>query len=211
MKGLICLWGLIRGDINSVVENYKLMFPNYKLDFLISTWEDQMIDENLFFKVLRFPSPTDQYLDQIKFPYTKQLAADPKVQKFRVGIYSLFFHNFKIGEFLKEINGQYDMLAKARTDLIFHTNHEFDFSQDICYIPENRYCGGGFVNDHFVCGKFDYVKKALKMDVFDDFFEVLENSFNSEVANLKMIVDNGCKIVQFPFYYYINLPDRRSM
>jgi hypothetical protein len=40
MKALICLWGLQRGDIKEVIDNYKNMFFG-EVYFLISTWSDQ--------------------------------------------------------------------------------------------------------------------------------------------------------------------------
>jgi hypothetical protein len=212
MNILICYWGLSRGDISISIDNYLKMFEGHKVDFLLSTWDDQEIDESRFKYILKHKSPTKEYLDEIKFPYTQQIKFVPAWHGSRLGHYAQFYNNYKIYEFINNNDLNYDVLVKTRTDLVFSTNIEFDFTTDMCYVPEIYWPSRGVgINDHFILGKFSYLKKALKIDNFQNFFHNIENNWNPESVHQKLILDNDCKYSEFHCSSYLLLPDRKLL
>lgn len=212
MNILICYWGQSRGDISISIDNYIKMFEGHKIDFLLSTWDDQEFDESKFKYVLRHKAPTREYLDEIKFPYTKQIKFVPEWHGTSLGHYAQFFNNYKIYEFLENNNLEYDVLAKTRTDLVFSSNITLDLSLDVCYVPEIYWPSRGVgINDHFIIGKFSYIKNAIKLINFEEFFSVIENTWNPETVNQKLIQQNQCKYFEFPCLTYLLLPDRKLL
>jgi hypothetical protein len=168
------------------------------------------IDENQFKYILRYPSPTLEYLNNINFPFTQQIKNFPEWHGVRLGHYAQFFHNYEISKFIGDNKLEYDILVKSRCDLVFDKNFNFDFSVDMCYVPEIYWGSKGVgINDHFICGKFSYVNKSLKMESFTEFFNIIESSWNPETANQKLIINNGSKYFEFSCTSYKLLPDRK--
>lgn len=212
MKALVFLWGQIRDDISKTIDNLYKNFPNLDLDFSITTWDNQIFDESLFKNIIRTECPSQKYLDNIQFPYTQQIKNVPEWHSVRIGHYSQFYHNFKISEFLAENNFNYDVLIKSRADLIFETDFDFDFSADICYVPQIYWPSKGVgINDHFICGKYQYLKKSLYMYNFESFFPIVENSWNPETIHQKLILINEGRYVEFGCKSYTLLPNRKML
>jgi hypothetical protein len=210
MKILACLYGLVRTNLDSTIQNLKDQFSNFDIDFLISTWDDQIFEEEKFKYIIKNNPPTDEYLNTINFPYTRQIKNVPNFQHLRKGHYAQFYHNYRISEFLESNSIDYDILIKSRTDLVFETNFDFDFNKDICYIPEIYWASKGVgINDHFICGRFDYIKRAIKISKFEEFLPIIENSWNPETVNQNLILGNSCSYLEFPCYSYLLLPDRK--
>jgi len=212
MNILICYWGLSRGDISISIDNYLKMFDGHKVDFLLSTWDDQEIDDSRFKYVMKHKSPTKEYLDEIEFPYTQQIKSVPEWHGARLGHYAQFYHNYKIYEFLENNNLEYDVLVKTRTDLVFTANLKININSDMCYVPEIYWPSKGVgINDHFILGKFSYVKKSLRIENFNEFFSLVENNWNPETIHQKLILKNECKYSEFPCSTYLLLPDRKLL
>lgn len=213
MNILVCLWGQLRGDVNLVISNYRNIFKDFSIDFVLFTWESQIVENDAFSQIFKYPDPTNTFLDVIEFPFTQQLIDLSKererVIKGRIGHYAQFFHNKNICDFLKTLDQKYDILIKSRADLVFATNFNFDFSKNLCYVPKNYYCGGGWICDHFIAGNFETVKKAIQIDDLRSFYPILADSFNPEEANVKLIEQNNCKIQEFYCDSYMLLPDRK--
>lgn len=212
MKTLIFLWGKTSEQLNLVVDNFKKVFSDSEIDFGISTWDNQHFDESLFKYVIKTEEPTQDFLDKIKFPYTLQIKNVPEWHNIRFGHYSQFYHNFKISEFLASNVFNYDVFGKSRADLIFETNYKFDFTRNICFLPEIYWASKGVgINDHFICGKYEYLKKCLFMDKFESFFSTIENSWNPETIHQKLISNNQGSYVEFDCQSYKLLPDRKML
>lgn len=208
-KGLVCMWGMNRYPLSILQEKIKSQFLGLELDFLISTWTDCVIDAD-FKYVIQHTSPTDEYLDELKFPYTLQLKGNKEWWPLRKGCYAQFFHNYKIVEFLKQNNIKYDVLIKTRTDLSFETEFDFNFDLDICYLPKIYWNSVGVgVNDHFICGKYSYLLKSLEIKNFEDFFKTIETSWNPETVHQSLLVNNNAECKEFSCNSYILLPDRK--
>jgi hypothetical protein len=209
MKGLICFWGKIRDNIEIVKNNYYKLFPEHNLKFLISTWDSEVFDKRLFNFVIQNNDPTEEYLNQINFPYTQQLKNNPNLNYGRIGHYSQFFHNLKIYNFIENLNHDYDFIIKCRTDLIFETKYIFDFTKNICFVPKIYHASKGFgINDHFMAGNFNYLKNSMKMKDLYSVYEIFENSWNPEIVLEKLIKYNNCIIEEFDCSSYKLLPDR---
>lgn len=212
MKALIFLWGQIRYDLNDTIDSINKILPKCEYDLFISTWEDQIFDESIFKYVIKSPPPTKELLDNIGFPYTKQIKNYSEWHGFRFGHYAQFFHNYKISKLLNSNNFNYDVLIKSRTDLVFETDFSFDFNQNICYVPKIYWGSKGVgINDHFVCGKFDYLKKCINMESFEGFFSTIENSWNPETTQQNLIIGNQCYYTEFDCNSYMLLPDRKML
>lgn len=209
MKGLICFWGLNRGDLKLVKDNLLAQFPEIEFEVLLSTWSDQVFDLEVNYKLLHQP-PTIDYLNQINFPFTRQIIHNTEWHGFRLSHYAQFFHNYSIVKFIKDMNLKYDVLIKSRADLILSPVTPIDFNSDVCWVPEIYWASRGVgINDHFVCGKFDYVLKALNIDDFQEFFPVIQTSWNPETVNQRLILENNCQIIEFPCDNYTLLPDKK--
>lgn len=212
MKALICLWGQIRFDLNIVIQHISKILPECEYDLLISTWEDQVFDESVFKYIIKSASPTKELLDKIGFPYTIQIKNVNEWHGLRFGHYAQFYHNYKISQLINSNNFDYDILVKSRTDLVFETNFIFNFKSDICYVPQIYWGSKGVgINDHFVCGGFDYVKKCINMEIFEDFFPTIESSWNPETVQQKLIMGNQCFYTEFDCESYMLLPDRKML
>lgn len=212
MKTLICLWGQIRDDLNITINSIKKIIPEGEFDLLISTWDDQAFDESIFKYIIKSPSPSKEYLDSIKFPYTMQIKNVSEWHGVRTGHYAQFFHNYKIYQFLKSNSFDYDNLVQSRTDLVFDTDFIFNFNQDICYVPEIYWSSRGVgINDHFICGKYGYIKNSIAIENFEQFFHVIENSWNPETVRQRLIIGNNCRYTEFNCKSYLLLPDRKML
>lgn len=210
MKILACLYGSVRTNLDSTIQSLKDQFSNFNIDFLISTWDDQIFEEEKFKYIIKNNPPTDEYLNSINFPYTRQIKNVLDFQHLRKGHYAQFFHCHIISNFLHQNNLDYNILIKSRTDLVFKTNFDFDFNKDICYIPEIYWASKGVgINDHFICGRFDYIKRSIKIDTFEEFLPIIENSWNPETVNKNLILGNDCSYLEFPCDSYLILPDRK--
>jgi len=161
---------------------------------------------------MKHKSPTKEYLDEIEFPYTQQIKSVPEWHGARLGHYAQFYHNYKIYEFLENNNLEYDVLVKTRTDLVFTANLKININSDMCYVPEIYWPSKGVgINDHFILGKFSYVKKSLRIENFNEFFSLVENNWNPETIHQKLILKNECKYSEFPCSTYLLLPDRKLL
>lgn len=205
-KALFCFWGKSRIDFKIIKENISKTFSDYDIDFLLSTWYDEEYDESQFNYIIKSQSPTEDFLNFIKFPYTLQLQSNYGPKSWRFGHYSQYFHTLKIHEFINNNNLNYDILCKLRSDLFFESNYQFDFNKNICYIPKNYHCEIG-VNDHFMIGRFDYMKKVIQIDS-NDIYSLLENSWNPEIALQTFFKINNFNVVEFECQSYKLLPDR---
>ena len=212
MKTLIFFWGKTNGQFNLVIDNFKKIFSNSEIEFGISTWDDQNFDESIFTYVIKSKQPTNDFLNEIKFPYTQQIKNVPEWHNIRIGHYSQFYHNFKISEFLHSNNLNYDVLIKSRTDLLFETDFNFNFENNICYVPQIYWGSKGVgINDHFICGKYEYLKKSLFMYNLESFFPIIENSWNPETIHQNLILINEGRYVEFDCKSYTLLPDRKML
>lgn len=212
MKALVFFWGQIRDDISKTIDNLYKNFPNLNLDFSITTWDNQIFDESLFKNIIITKCPNREYLDNIQFPFTQQIKNVPEWHNIRIGHYSQFYHNFKISEFLHSNNLNYDVLIKSRTDLLFETDFNFNFENDICYVPQIYWGSKGVgINDHFICGKYEYLKKSLFMYNLESFFPIIENSWNPETIHQNLILINEGRYVEFDCKSYTLLPDRKML
>lgn len=210
-KTLACLWGLTKMDINETINGLKNIFGN-NIDFLISTWDDQVFDEYNFKYILKSKAPTQKFLDEINFPFTQQIKNNPEWHVVRLGHYAQFYHNYKILNFLNNQNLNYDILIKSRADLIFDTEFNFDFSTNKCYVPEIYWASKGVgINDHFICGNFEYLKKSLHIQDFEDFFYVVENTWNPESILQKLLFMNNSSYIEFKCNSYLLMPDRKLL
>lgn len=208
---LVCLWGLTKFDLTDTVIGLKNIFGD-NIDFLISTWDDQLFNEEYFKFILKSKSPTKEYLDEIGFPFTQQIKNVPEWHSVRFGHYAQFYHNFKILQFLNDNSLNYDILVKSRTDVVFETDFNFDFSIDKCYIPEIYWASKGVgINDHFICGDFSYLKESLHIENFEEFFEIVENTWNPETILQKLLLSNNSNIMEFKCSSYLLLPDRKLL
>lgn len=109
-------------------------------------------------------------------------------------------------------NDKYKILIRSRTDIRFETDFTFDFRNDFCYIPKNYYSPrSGFINDQFMCGKIDYIKKCLFADSFQVYKNIVENSYCTEEALKNLINKNNCIIYNFPCSYYELRGERRDL
>lgn len=206
-RAVFCFWGQVRGDFSII--KYKLvnLFQNYNIDFLLSTWENEQVDESHFDFVIRSISPTDEFLDIINFPYTQQIQSNYRPRNWRYGHYAQYFHTQKIYDFIKTNNLNYDILCKSRADLLFDSAHKFDFDKDICFIPKNYHCEIG-LNDHFMIGNFRIMKKVICIEDLKEVYPILENSWNPEIALQIYLTKNNVNVIEFNCESYKLLPDR---
>lgn len=208
-KTIVCLWGVIREDISIVINNIKKMNGDDEIDFLISTWDDQVFDETLFKYVLKHPAPTQEYLDSINFPFTIQTKNVLKWRYGRLGCYSQFYNKHMINNFINDNNLSYDILIKSRTDLIFNTNFNFDYTKDFCYIPKTYHGSKGVgLNDHFMAGNFELMKRAIYTKTFEIIYPIIENSWNPETVNEKLLIKNSINHIEFDCTTYKLSPNR---
>jgi hypothetical protein len=209
MKILACVYGEIRGDINYLITNINKNFKG-DIDFLISTWNNQKINEELFKYIILSDVPTDEYLNNIGFPYTQQIKGVEQWHNLRIGHYSQFYHIYKISNFIENNELNYDVLLISRSDLVFETNFNFNFSLDTCFIPDIYWASKNVgINDHFICGNYQYLKKSIKILEFKSFFEVIETSWNPETVKKRLLEMNNSNYYEFDCNSYILLPDRK--
>lgn len=183
-KCLVLFNGVVWGDLNSIVDNtLNILSSTVEPTVLISTWKSCESSCDLNKKVLKIfhGDIDDNYLNNIGFPYTQQLARNTQWSKFRVGHYANFV-NVANALFSMDLS-QYDYVVKTRTDLML------DFIP-----PENLMSGsvytfptfwGGqlgdsrFLNDHFLMGTKDDV-----LDVYRGVLDItkeLSHMWNPEM------------------------------
>lgn len=205
---LLCFWGHRMDHFLEVKDNFEKIFSDFEIDFLISTWDDVNTDNHNFKFIIKTPPPTATYLNEINFLGSGQIRHYSDYDQLRFGQYALFFHKFKIHEFINNNQLKYDTLVIARTDLWFETDHIFDFQKDIIYVPLNFLGGPGVVNDHFLCGKFDYTLKAISLPSINDYGNLLETSWNPEHTVLRIFENLNLDWTEFQPTKYKLLPNR---
>lgn len=207
---LLCLWGHRTHDLHKIINNYNSKFSTFDIDLLISTWNSVDIDAYKFKYVVKHEVPTDEYLDQIGFPYTEQLkATNQRHHPARTGHYALFFHSYQIAQYIRNNNLQYDALIKARTDLYFTTDYEFNFETNIVYLLENLMSQNYGVNDQFLAGKFEYVLNAFATETFQEAMQFISGAFNPEEGLHKLFIQKNVQYNEITTTHYTLLPDRR--
>ena len=204
-------------DIEKVYNQYLKMFPDCEIDVLWCTWSHVNFDDHKIpvkYKVpIEEPSDWESYLNSIDFPYVAQIKGHPIYHLHRPGIYTQFFTQFSIINYIKEHNLNYDSIFMSRTD-IFHIPKEdfvFDFSKDVMYIPEIYWGSRGIgVNDHVVIGNFDTVVNNLYFEKFSDLMDIIGNSYNPEHAKQQVFLRDGKEIkdtyVEYPCDLYSRYP-----
>ena len=200
-------------DIKKVYNQYLKMFPDHQLEVLWCTWSHINFDSHkipIKYKLpLDEPSDWESYLNSINFPYVMQIKHHPIYNLNRPGIYTQFFSQFNIINFIKKNNLEYDSIIISRTD-IFHIPNEdfiFDLNQDVIYVPEIYWGSRGTgVNDHVVIGNFNTVVNSLYYEKFSDLTTIIENSYNGEVAKQQTLSKDSKTIIEYPCDVYCRYP-----
>ena len=207
---LICIWGNRMQYFGEVKNNFQQIFSDFDIDWLISTWDDVNTDGHDFKFILKSPQPTTSQLYDINFIGTSQIRHHPEYEKLKEGQYAQVFHKTNIHQFIKSNNLQYDALVISRNDLWFETNYIFDFEKEIVYVPLNFMGGPGTLNDHFSCGKFDYVLKSMGFSSVREYVDFLEESdpWNPEHALMLLFEKLNISWMEFTSQKYRLFPDR---
>lgn len=233
-KLLICFWGKLKtGEylrnnpfmengyyeersitFQTLIDNYKNQFPNFDIDFLLSTWDDVNLDEYenqlKYIQKHKEPSDWESFLNEKNFPHVSQIRHHPIYHINRPGIYVRLFHMEQISKFLKENNINYDAILFSRTDIYFEIDEKstIDFTKDICYLPEVYWGSRGhtFVNDHIVMGKYEYVLNAIHIDSIDSMYDTIFHSWNGEQVLFSTLEKNNAVYTEFVCSKYCRFP-----
>ena len=227
MKKLcIVLNGLVRLPIEKhieVIQNYKKQFSSWagEPDVWYFTWRiDNKINKdilrsNVYKLFAHESSPTDQFLDQLKIPYTKQLdsyESNTSHKSCRIGNYSTIYGPSYVFDKIAESNENYEYAVRGRNDLYFETNtlEWYEIVRDHLIIrkdkeiyisPPNYWCSGQGANDHLGFGKFSIVKNIWKYEQ-EEFKKLLASSWNIESYVEEMIKRNAWNVTM-PVARYI--------
>jgi hypothetical protein len=90
-------------NLKTLMDNYKKQFPEFEIDFLLSTWDnvDTTQYESELKYLLKYPEPTDweSFLDEKGFPHTGSIRHHPEYHVLRPGPYTRLFHILNISNF----------------------------------------------------------------------------------------------------------------
>jgi hypothetical protein len=152
-------------------------------------------------KVIFEDQYTAEELDSLNAPYTQFLRHNMQYKQNRTSIYSCF-RAFKIlcNEVLQS-EAQYDYILRSRNDLLV----EFENFQDIIKHADNNYlcmppncwcfAQSDYTNDHWLFGLTNNVIAGLSYSSFDEFKDIVKNSWNQE-----QITNKHMKRAGLPFY-----------
>lgn len=210
-KIYILLNGLIHNSIHNVMEEYFRVFKNYRIYFIISTWESEFskIDfSEKIYKIILHKDKNYQTLMNEGFPLTQQLQHSPEDWKTGcVGHYANFKNVLDALEKL-EIEDD-DLIIKSRSDVIVKFSEEC-----ISSISENEvitfptYWGGQlgnplYINDHFLLTNF-YNIKNIYNPVYNIYNEL--GSFRNPEMYMRWLIDKKVSKVTIinPEYYTLS-------
>lgn len=231
---LVCFWGKLKTSdylknnpfmeseyyeqrnvtLQTLIDNYKQQFSEFDIEFLLSTWDNQNLEEyeSQFKYILKHSEPSDweAFLDEINFPHNTQIRNHPVYHVNRPGPYVRMFHTLEISNFLKNHNLEYNSIMFSRTDIYFEIKDKtvIDFTKDVCYTPEIYWGSRGhtYVNDHIMLGKYQYVLNALHIDSIESMHETLFHAWNPEEFLFKTIKKNNAEYEEFVCNKYCRFP-----
>jgi hypothetical protein len=207
MKTLLILNGLVFNNTKHVVDSIKknLETKGFSVDVLISTWESEA-EKCEYAKTFLHKNIDENYLDEISFPHTKQIANVKEWQYCRLSHYAIFQN---LHDCLKNIDcSEYDFIVKSRTDLYFDFDKkELELDKNILYTFPVFWGGQrnnpNFMNDHVIMG---FTQDIL--DYYDGVKNIkneLGGVWNSEMYSLRLVEKSNKKIkILNPIIYYVS-------
>ena len=164
-------------------------------------------------KVLIKESNTELYYDTNLFPYNifTSLYKSKDSKPARTSIYNCSFAYNHIIDEIENSNIQYEYFIHCRNDLILEIN-DIDIlltkiKEGFLCIPPNLWCKSGdtHINDHFLIGKYIYLKSALYCNTINELQSIVASSWNQEEVTYNLIKRANQPLFIFDVNKYIVL------
>jgi hypothetical protein len=164
-------------------------------------------------KVLIQESKTVNYYDDNLFPYNifTSLYKSNDSKPARLSIYNCSFAYNDIIDEIEKSNIQYEYFIHCRNDLILEIS-DIDIllskvKEGFLCIPPNLWCKSGdtHINDHFLIGRYTYLKNALYFNSINELQSIVASSWNQEETTYNLIKRANQPLFVFDVDKYIVL------
>jgi hypothetical protein len=191
----------------------EIFSGEYDIDIYFHTWKsfnktdiskhEHAYNENdLITELKRFPSLkdvlirepfTEKYYDDNFFPYNifTSLYKNKDSKPARTSIYNCSIAYNHIIDTIEASNIQYEYFIHCRNDLILEISDiqllVNKVKDDFLCMPPNLWCADKYINDHFLIGKYIYLKNALYYNSIDELQSIVASSWNQEEVTYNLI------------------------
>jgi hypothetical protein len=160
---------------------------------------------------------TAEELDSLNATYTQFVQKNMQYKQNRTSTYSCFRAFKTLCNDVLQSERKYDYILRSRNDLLvdFENFQEILNYADKNYLcmPPNCWCfaESDYTNDHWLFGLTTNVFAALSYSTFDDFKEVVKNSWNQEHVTNKHMKRALCSFYTAPVKSYVILHLNRKL
>lgn len=232
-----CIRDSIENYCKCITNMLEIFSGEYDIDIYFHTWKsfdktdiskhEYSYNENdLITKLKGFPSLkevlikesfTQEYYDDNCFPYNifASLHKDCDFSKpSRTSIYNCSVAYNHIIDAIEASNIQYEYFIHCRNDLVLEISDIQlllnKVKDDFLCMPPNLWCGDKYINDHFLIGKYIYLKNALYYNSIDELQSIVSSSWNQEEITYNFIKRANKPLFIFDVNKYVLLGNRHK-